>query len=476
MNNFYFPRFIFVGASGLVVNNLCLVLLTEYGGLHYLFSAIVATQCSTMWNFILTENWVFGKRDQGRKSLGNRLWKFFLMNNTSLLIRGPLMSLMVSELAIHYLLANLVSLGIISLIRFVISDRWIWTPAMGEYQASIFSYDIHGILGIESGIRLPELEYFRVTELQRQPDMRLGQDRRINPRPSDTSIHYDDGLGRFGFALSIAPGDCTEIFVSKLLRYSPHVLYTNVFEPLLRWNFVRKGYALVHAACIADKGKGILITAKTDTGKTSTILRLIDHHGCEFISDDMTILASDGSLLNFPKPLTISSHTLHAVRSSNLNLRERIALQFQSRIHSRSGRTFALWLNRVGVPVASLNAVVQILVPPPKYAINRLIPGVKIAERAKLSHIVLIERGPPHSSKAEIEAIVDTIVTNAEDAYGFPPYSKLAGHICMRNSEDLHTQERQIIIQATNSLPASQLQSETYDWWKQIPQVCNFTS
>jgi len=31
-----------------------------------------------------------------------------------------------------------------------------------------------------------------------------------------------------------------------MLRYSPHVLYTNVIEPLLRWTFVKRGYALVH--------------------------------------------------------------------------------------------------------------------------------------------------------------------------------------------------------------------------------------
>lgn len=29
------------------------------------------------------------------------------------------------------------------------------------------------------------------------------------------------------------------------------MLYTNIIEPILRWTFVRKGFVLLHAACIA---------------------------------------------------------------------------------------------------------------------------------------------------------------------------------------------------------------------------------
>ena len=468
-----FIRFLIVGASGLVVNNLCLLFFVEVGSLHYLFSAVLATQFSTLWNFVLTEIWVFRERDPGRSRLG-RFVRFYLMNNVALLLRGPLLALMVSGLGVHYVPANLISLFVIAVIRYVISSKWIWIPSREASDGGVHAYDIHGIVAIESEVRLPELEYFMVPELSRGLDLRLRKERRKHPRSSDQVIRYDDGLGRYGFELSIMPGDCTEIQVSPLVKYSPHVLYTNVFEPLLRWTFVRKGYALVHAACIAPDGQGILITAKTDTGKTTTILRTIDNCNYAFLSDDMTILGRDGQLLNYPKPLTISAHTVRALRSSRLFLREWLILQVQSRLHSRSGREFALWLTRTGLPAATINAIVQILVPPPKYPIDRLIPDVKILERTTLSQIIEIDKGPDDKGEVDLSSMLYTLIQNAEDAYGFPPYPELRSSLSLWRGEDLHLQEYNIIKEAIDGCRAWRVRSETYDWWKMIPRISEF--
>src|SRR5438034_4952634 len=45
---------------------------------------------------------------------------------------------------------------------------------------------------------------------------------------------------------------------------------------------------------------------------------------------------------------------------------ERIALQFQSRLHSKSGRKVGLNLSQSKLPAATMNAIVQMIVPPPK--------------------------------------------------------------------------------------------------------------
>ena len=470
-----FFRFLLVGVSGLVVNNLFLWIFVEGRSLHYLTSAVLATQCSTLWNFVWTEIWVFGERDPGRNLFG-RLARFYLMNNAALLLRGPLLALMVSVVGVHYLPANLMSLFVIAVIRYLLSSRWIWSPLREIDAVHEYSYSIHGIIAIESEVRLPELEYFMVPELSRPPDLRLRMERRKHPRSSDQSIRYDDGLGKYGFELSIVPGDCTEIQVSTLVKYSPHVLYTNVFEPLLRWTFVRKGYALVHAACVAPDGQGILITAKTDTGKTTTILRLLENSNYAFLSDDMSILGRDGQLLNYPKPLTISAHTLRALRSSRLLLRERLILQVQSRLHSRSGREFAFWLTRTGLPAATINAIVQILVPPPKYHINRLIPDVKIMERTILSQIVEIEKGPENKWEVDLDSMLDTLIQNAEDAYGFPPYPELRSSLSLWRGEDLHLLEYNIIKEAADGCRAWRVRSESYDWWEMIPRISDSES
>jgi dolichol-phosphate mannosyltransferase len=121
-----FIRFLAVGASELVVNTVVLAAFTELTGLHFLLSAVIATQASTLWNFVLTEKWVFGKRTT-EHSFSQRLAHYLVMNNLLLALRGPFLSLLVTQLGIHYLISNLLSLFAITLLRYFAADSWIWS-------------------------------------------------------------------------------------------------------------------------------------------------------------------------------------------------------------------------------------------------------------------------------------------------------------------------------------------------------------
>ena len=100
----------------------------------------------------------------------------------------------------------------------------------------------------------------------------------------------------------------------------------------------------MHAACFADGDHAVMLTARTDTGKTTTALKLLDHFPYSFLSDDLTIVCPDGRVLAYPKPLTISRHTVAAVQTPLLSRGERIKLIPQSRLHSRTGRRLAFVL------------------------------------------------------------------------------------------------------------------------------------
>src|SRR6266498_974401 len=266
-----FLRFLLVGMSGLVVNSLALYAFTELAAIHYVISAAIATQVSTLWNFGLTETWVFGKRETERPFL-QRLVSFLLINNLLLILRGPIITLMVGQMGIHYLIANLASLFVMTLLRYLLADKWIWnkdskktTTPIEERKADMnmtktipskkaeafgFSYNIHNIIQVASMFELPELEYFRVPALTADPDIRVRLERRRKdrrkasrnggvPRRDQNNIHYAESLGRHGFEVTISNKNTVEVAVSPILRYSLHVLYTNVVEPILRWTFVR---------------------------------------------------------------------------------------------------------------------------------------------------------------------------------------------------------------------------------------------
>jgi dolichol-phosphate mannosyltransferase len=471
-------RFAVVGLTGLAINMIALAVLTDMFGLYYLASAILATQVSTAWNYLLTDFWVFSGRDHRRKPW-ERAAMFFALNNAALLVRGPILFVLTSMLGVNYLVSNFISLAAMTLLRYLVADLWIWGGVLKRRQLAAFFYDIHGIVTVSSDVRLPELERFRRDESGVQAMIRVRTGRlRANHEPelvaalSPNVVEYDERLGPLGFGVRITARSSIEVLASSLLRRSPHVLYTNVVEPILRWTFVEKGYALVHGACLTAGEEAYMITARTDTGKTTTILKTLAHSpSCGFVSDDLTLVAPDGSVLTYPKPLTISSHTVAALENTQLTRRQKLGLKLQSRIHSRSGRKFAFLLTRSGLPVATINAIVQLLVPPPKYHVERLVPGVLTAERGKLAGLVVITRGGDGERILPEEEALEILLQNCEDAYGFPPYDQIEHFLHSRNGADLREIERSIIREALRGRPTSLLASSTMDWYRHLPGV-----
>jgi dolichol-phosphate mannosyltransferase len=468
-------RFGVVGISGLAVNTLLLALFADVIGIWYVAGAILATQGSTVWNFLLSEHWVFRNREHAMGPLA-RVTTFFAMNNLALLLRIPLLFALVSGLGANHLVANVVSLLVLSLVRFGLADTYIWAR---KTDVPTFEYSLHGIITIVSDTKLPELERFMVDGGIADPTIRV-RTQRIKSRGvgaeeldgGRTRLHYAEWTRGAGFATEIELGPRVDIAVSPLLRRSPHVLYTNVVEPVLRWAFVERGYALVHAACMASQENAFLITARTDTGKTTTALKTLDNLPFSFLSDDLTLLAPDGRVLTYPKPLTISRHTLSAVKTPLLRRRERAALIVQSRLHSKSGRLFGLIIAKTRLPAATINALVQFVVPPPKYQVDRLVPHVSIVPEAQLVGLAIIQReGEEGSELLEPQEALDILLSNCEDAYGFPPYPVIQQWLHTRNGMDLKAVEREIIEQALEEKPAHLLRSYDRNWYQMFPDV-----
>ncbi len=448
-----------VGVTGMVVNTAALWLFVAGAGVHYVLGALLATQVSTAWNFVLTDSLVFATSRRGHWA---RCFAVFAAtNNAALLLRIPLLALLVEVAGLHYLAGNVAVLVLLFLLRFIVCDRFIYrkgrsivtttrspssvvdhvvdvtqSPApggarTGEPPYLPYRYDLHGVVRIGSQIPLPELAYFQNPRLHDGYDLEIrrgrvgtgGLRRRavVTQTAHPLGVSYQEHLGHLGADLDIRMGTPIRVTVQPLLARSPHVVYTNVVEMLLRFLLARRGWVLLHAACVDVHGRGVLISARTDTGKTSTVLRLTRDVGAGFLSDDMIMLSAVGAARCFPKPLTISSHTLHAVHAGHLKAREWRRLGRQSRLHSRAGRAVGMWLGAHNLPVMTLNALTQWLVPPPKYPIDRLV-ACPILQRTEINDVFVIERGPA-SSVADIPPteLVDELIDNTDEAYGFPP-------------------------------------------------------
>src|SRR5204863_1792270 len=158
-------------------------------------------------------------------------------------------------------------------------------PARKRSQYLTYRYDVAGVVTIGSQILLPELEFFRaqwVADADVDIAVRVGDVGHRRPRrraamteyASTATLRYEEHLGRFGANFRVELGEQINILVGPLLARSPHVVYTNIVEALLRFVLVSRDRMLLHSACVTLGGVGVMLSALTDTGKTATILRL----------------------------------------------------------------------------------------------------------------------------------------------------------------------------------------------------------
>jgi hypothetical protein len=267
-------------------------------------------------------------------------------------------------------------------------------------------------------------------------------------------------------------GEPIVVTVAKPLARSPHVVYTNILEALLRFVAVSRGAMLLHSACVELDGVGMLISAETDTGKTGTVLRMVREFGAKFLSDDMTVLHADGRVGCFPKPLTISAHTLRAISSDELSPAEWRRLQLQSRLHSKEGRQFAMLLSRLNIPIMGVNALTQRIVPPPKYTVDRLLPCTILPETT-VSELFVISRGEHGSGDLSRADAMRTLLANTEDAYQFPPFKQLAPAVVIGGDDhdELRRKERAVLASALGALRCRWVSTPDFSWADEIPRA-----
>jgi putative flippase GtrA len=513
-----------VGLSGLFVNQAFFWFFHEVTAFWISWAAIAATQGSTIWNFVLTDKLVYRNHEVNSRWY-QRFAKSWTANNASLLLRVPLL-LLLAHSGVNPHIANIITLLALFALRFWISDRYIWgskkivaditgEPIEPHTKADVliemksnewgphlainlrarrnvrqYYYDIHGLVAICSQVRLPELGYFQVAAFARPADITIrrgyvGARRmitRVQATMSPGLFVYREHLGSLGANFRVDLDNRINVTVSPLLARSTHVVYTNIVEALLRFVLVNKGRMLLHSATVRLGEETIMLSAQTDTGKTGTILRLLQEHPDEsaFLSDDMTIIDGKGEALCFPKPLTISSHTLRAVNMKVLSLPQRFVLAIQSRVHSKDGRQFALLLARLNIPIIAINAITQILIPPPKYMIDRLVPTARYRDVGTIRKVFIIGRGDALEEPMSTEEAVETLLANTEDAYGFPPFSVMERAITLRpknlrkgkkqNISTLRSLERNILENFLRSISVTRLMSPNFGWADIIPE------
>jgi len=163
----------------------------------------------------------------------------------------------------------------------------------------------------------------------------------------------------------------------------PKMHFNTIFDFLLRIYFIRKGYVLVHAACVSLNNKGVLLPAWKSVGKTELALKLVES-GFSFLGDDKVWLNKENKVLSYPRYVVIKESNAE----SFVDVTGKMYL-FKKKIKSkllldeRNGKIFMFY-----------NAVISKLIKLPVFhlPIEKLYPNSKTIKSVKLSSVFYLTK------------------------------------------------------------------------------------
>lgn len=122
-------KFCFVGLSGVLVNVGSLYLFTEYIGLYYIISSLVAIEISILSNFFLNDYWTFKLKDKADEYTQNRFKRFFSFQCISivgLIINIGILYFLTDFFGIYYLVSNLIGIVIVFFWNYLMNRHVTW--------------------------------------------------------------------------------------------------------------------------------------------------------------------------------------------------------------------------------------------------------------------------------------------------------------------------------------------------------------
>ena len=119
-----FIRFCLVGSSGVVVNTAVLILLHARLHLPLVMASALAVEAAILNNFFWNNLWTFGQRQVSLV----RLLKFNAVSLFGLVLTTAMLLLLVHGFGMHYVFANLLAIGTVSIWNFLANARWTWQP------------------------------------------------------------------------------------------------------------------------------------------------------------------------------------------------------------------------------------------------------------------------------------------------------------------------------------------------------------
>ena len=293
-----------VGAIGFVVQIAALWILKDHFGLHYLTATVVATELAILLNFFCHEWWTWSDRPADAAEAIRRFLRFHITNGAISLAGGALiMPLLVEFAQVHYLLANVATVGVCSVANFVAADRIVFRTGIHQWGTNPTILLMLTLLAWSARVEAADLHtetldafnrYVRVTELRMDDELHgkvpfLWVDRlpeaerreaytrlkrgdivveRLTTRERGREIDAPRGLIHHWIGMTFAPHATADRTVALMQGYDR---YQEIYSPNVRRSHVisRQGESFrVYLQLFMKKVIGVVLNSEYDVRYT----------------------------------------------------------------------------------------------------------------------------------------------------------------------------------------------------------------
>ena len=119
-------RFAFVGASGAVINLLILWILTNFGHLFYLLSALIAIEISILWNFFFNTKLTFNYKFENMSFFLDSAIKYHMTSFVGILINLFVLLSLTELININYIISEIIAILLAFGVNYILSINYIW--------------------------------------------------------------------------------------------------------------------------------------------------------------------------------------------------------------------------------------------------------------------------------------------------------------------------------------------------------------
>jgi hypothetical protein len=109
------------------------------------------------------------------------------------------------------------------------------------------------------------------------------------------------------------------------------------------------------------------------------------------------------------------------------------------------------------------------IIPPPKFQIDELVPQAELVGSLQLDRLIVIEQGKAVVQELDAETAFEILSDNTEDAYGFPPYPRIAHALANGEANVEREIRRSMLVELSSTL----VRSPDRSWFELLPMLAD---